>query len=187
LLDTEIGGPSIRPFQPDGVSELSYGKKSNSWKESAGPERYRRGLYIFYKRTTPYPMLNNFDAPDSNTSCTRRARSDTPLQALNLLNDPAFFEAAQALAVRVLREAPGPLDDKLDYAFELCLDRKPNPRERERLEKYYASELSLVEKDAKLPGVLLPFPVDGADANQRAAWVGVSRVLLNLDEFVTRE
>ncbi|MGH7246535.1 MAG: PSD1 and planctomycete cytochrome C domain-containing protein, partial [Pseudomonadota bacterium] len=170
LLDTEIGGPSIHPFQPDGVSELSYGKRSNSWVESAGPERYRRGLYIFYKRTTPYPMLNNFDAPDSNTSCTRRRRSDTPLQALNLLNDPVFFEAAQALAVRVLREAPGPLDNRIDYAFELCLDRKPAPREKERLEKYYQTELGLVAKDDKSPDVLLPFTVEGAAASERPGW-----------------
>ncbi|MGH9663263.1 MAG: DUF1553 domain-containing protein, partial [Bryobacteraceae bacterium] len=187
LLNTEIGGPSIRPFQPDGVSELSYGKKANNWEESPGAERYRRGLYIFYKRTTPYPMLNNFDAPDSNSSCTRRSRSDTPLQALNLLNDPVFFEAAQALAVRVLRDVPGSLDDRIDYAFELCMDRKPAPRERERLAKYYNSELALVTKDDKTPGALEPFQVEGVNAQQRAAWVGLSRVLLNLDEFMTRE
>ena len=187
LLNTAIGGPSIRPFQPDGVSELSYGKKANNWQESPGAERYRRGLYIFYKRTTPYPMLNNFDAPDSNTSCTRRSRSDTPLQALNLLNDPVFLEAAQALAVRVLREAPAPLDNRIDYAFELCMDRKPEPRERARLAKYYNAELALLGKDDKVPDVLEPFKVDGVDAKQRAAWVGLSRVLLNLDEFMTRE
>jgi hypothetical protein len=187
LLATAIGGPSIRPIQPDGVSELRYGKKEKSWFESAGPDRYRRGLYIFYQRTTPYPMLSNFDEPDSNVACTRRGRSDTPLQALNLLNDPVFTEAAQALAVRVLTEQPGPFDAKLDYAFDLCLGRQPAPQEKERLAKYYDAELGLLAKDRKNAETLMPFAVDGFDANQRAAWAGISRVLLNLDEFITRE
>src|ERR1035441_7834136 len=102
LLNTSIGGKSVKPPQPAGVAELGYAGNVN-WTESTGPDRYRRGLYIHFQRTTPYPMLMNFDEPDSNTTCTRRGRSNTPLQALNLLNDPVFFEAAQALATRVLR------------------------------------------------------------------------------------
>ena len=104
LLDLRIGGRSVKPPQPKGVAELSYAN-SVKWEESTGADRYRRGLYIHFQRTTPYPQLMNFDAPNSDLSCTRRERTDTPLQALNLLNDPVFFEAAQGLAFRVMRDA----------------------------------------------------------------------------------
>ena len=170
LLNDKIGGKSVRPPQPAGIAELGYAN-SVKWVESTGADRYRRGLYIHFQRTTPYPMLMNFDEPDSNTSCTRRRRSNTPLQALNLLNDPVFFEAAQALAARAVREAPAfhgaprpdlapRLQSQLEYAFELCLGRPPKPREVDTLAKFYARENSIVE---------------------------VARVLLNLDEFITRE
>ncbi|NWF83157.1 MAG: DUF1553 domain-containing protein, partial [Bryobacteraceae bacterium] len=107
LLNPAVGGPSVHPPQPAGVAELVYAG-SFKWKEDEGPARYRRGLYIHYQRTAPYPMLANFDAPDANVACSRRRRSNTPLQALNLLNDPVFYEAAQAMALRVLDEAePG--------------------------------------------------------------------------------
>ncbi len=161
LLNTEIGGRSIKPPQPDGVSELSY-RNNAKWVATTGPERYRRGLYVHYQRTSPYPFLVNFDEPDSTLSCTRRRPSDTPLQSLNLLNDPVFVEAAGALAYRVQNEAPGSdFDDRLNYAFELCLGRKPTPREKDRLATYFHK--------------------------QNDDWAGLSRVLLNLDEFVTRE
>ena len=101
LLDTEIGGKSIKPPEPDGVAELTYGKNAKKRVETTGPQQYRRGLYIHYQRTAPYPFLVNFDEPDSTLSCTRRRPSNTPLQSLNLLNDPVFVEAAGALAYRV--------------------------------------------------------------------------------------
>ena len=104
LLNPAIGGRSVFPPQPASVGELAY---RNQWKESKGAEPFRRGLYVFRKRTMPYPQLASFDAPDALTSCTRRERSTTPLQALILLNDPVFFEAAQGLATRVLRESAG--------------------------------------------------------------------------------
>ena len=159
LLNPALGGRSVRPPQPAGVAELGYGKEVK-WPESTGLDRYRRGLYIHFQRTTPYPMLMNFDAPDSNTACTRRRRSNTPLQALNLLNDPVFFEAAQALAYRIVHEIPGERDSRIDGAFEFCLGRKPSPLEHQRLARYF---------------------------DQQQDWVSVSRVLMNLDEFVTRE
>ncbi len=162
LLNDAIGGRSVRPPQPAGVAELGY-SNSVKWKDSTGPDRYRRGLYIHYQRTTPYPFLNNFDEPDSDLTCTRRRTSNTPLQALNLLNDPVFYEAAQALAYRVQKEAPAAFDQRLDYLFALCLDRKPDTRERERLAAYFKTQ-----------------PPD-------SAWLGLSRVVLNLDEFITRE
>ncbi len=183
LLNPEVGGKSVRPPQPAGVAELGYAN-SVKWVESTGKDRYRRGLYVHYQRTTPYPLLSNFDAPEPNVSCSRRRRSNTPLQSLNLLNDPVFFEAAQALAVRVLAEAPA---DKLDYAFELCLGRKPTARERERLSRYLDSESAAYRADTKSGAAMLPVDAGDAAQDQRAAWVAVSRVLLNLDEFITRE
>jgi hypothetical protein len=147
LLNAEIGGKSVRPPQPVGVAELGYAN-SVKWKESTGPDRYRRGLYIHYQRTTPYPFLVNFDEPDSNLTCTRRRSSNTPLQALNLLNDPVFYEAAEALAKRITG---------IDDGFEIALNRLPTAAERKRLETYGSNKLNL------------------------------ARVLLNLDEFITRE
>ena len=124
LLDVRIGGRSIRPPQPKGVAELGYGA-GVKWVESEGPDRYRRGLYIHFQRTTPYPLLANFDAPKSTASACRRLRSNTSLQALNLLNDPVFLEAARALAWRLAHEAPADFDGRLDYACRLTLARSP--------------------------------------------------------------
>jgi len=169
LLDTDIGGPSIRPFQPAGVAELGYSVKK--WIESPGREKYRRGLYIHYQRTTPYPFLVNFDVPDSTLACTRRRLSNTALQSLDLLNDPVFFEAAQALAHRIETEASGDFRSRLDFAYRTALDRKPSEKETTRLAAYYDAQASLRQKD---PAAIEP-------------WVGLSRILLNLDEFITRE
>ncbi len=160
LLNPEVGGRSIRPPMPKGMLGVAY--RAN-WKESQGPDRYRRGLYIFLQRSIPYPLLINFDAPSSLVTCTRRERSTTPLQALTLLNDPVFFEAAQALAARVSSQ-PGDLPRQIDYAFELSLGRPPQPDERRQLMHYY---------DSAKPAA--------------TAWTGLASVLLNLDEFITRE
>ena len=186
LLNPAIGGPGVKPPQPAGVSEITYGS-GLKWKESEGAERYRRGLYIHFQRTSPYPQLVNFDAPDSRLSCTRRRRSNTPLQALNLLNDPVFFEIAQGLAVRTLREAHGDFPDKLSYAFQLALCRRPSTRELEDLTKYYEEQKDLFEKDDKSLAIVAPFTPEGVNRGDMAAWTGVSRVLMNLDEFITRE
>jgi hypothetical protein len=185
LLNSAIGGKSVYPPQPAGVGELAY---KNQWKQSKGADLYRRGLYIHFKRTAPYPQLITFDAPNSLTTCSRRERSTTPLQALTLLNDPVFFEAAQALAVRVLREEQGSLDSRIDYAFRLCLGHDPIQRDKDRLEQYYFQERNELEHDPTLAEVL---PKDSgaaaADRFEKAAWVGLSSVLLNLDEFITRD
>jgi cytochrome c553 len=186
LLSTEVGGGSIKPPQPVGVAELGYAN-SVKWVESKGVDRYRRGLYVHYQRTTPYPLLSNFDAPDSNVTCSRRRRSNTPLQSLNLLNDPVFFEAAQAFALRVLGDAPGEFNDKLDYAFELSLGRGPTQRERERMSQYSSAELAAYRADPKAAAAMLPVEIANTSTEERAAWTAISRVLLNLDEFITRE
>jgi mono/diheme cytochrome c family protein len=183
---SKIGGPSIRPPQPKGVAELSYAN-SVKWPETKGPDKYRRGLYIHFQRTTPYPQLVNFDEPNSNLSCTRRQRSNTPLQALNLLNDPVFFEAAQGLAFRLVREAPPGFRPRLNYAFEITLNRKPRPTEIERLAKYYDQELGQIQNSPKTIHALFPNQFEGVPQTEAAAWVGLSRVILNLDEFINRE
>jgi hypothetical protein len=186
LLNPVIGGRSVRPPQPKGVSELSY-RDSVKWPESQGPDRYRRGLYIHFQRTTPYPMLMNFDAPNSNLTCSRRQRSNTPLQALNLMNDPVFFEAAQSMAYRLVREAPGSFRDRLCLAFELALARQPSSRENERLARYFEEEIGRLQNDPKTVESLFPNRFADVQPVEAAAWVGVARVILNLDEFINRE
>ncbi len=188
LLNPTIGGRSIRPPQPAGMSELGLGGEGRDWEVSQGSERYRRGLYILFRRTTPYPQLATFDAPDSFASCSRRERSTTPLQALILLNDPVFFEAARGLAARILRETPGSFKDRIDYAFRLCLARSPSSAEREDLLAYYRQKKQILAKNPELVEKLFPpQSVEGADPSEASAWVGLSSVLLNLDEFITRE
>jgi hypothetical protein len=186
LLDLRIGGRSVRPPQPKGVAELSYGGNVK-WEESTGADRYRRGLYILFQRTVPYPQLMNFDHPNSNLACTRRERTDTPLQALNLLNDPVFFEAAQGLAFRLMRESSGAFRDRLDYAFQIAVGRKASAREAERLGKYFDDTLRRMQGKPETVAALFPNRIAGAPQNETAAWVELSRVLLNLDEFITRE
>jgi cytochrome c553 len=184
LLHPAIGGRSIRPPQPKGVAELGYGNPK--WEETTGIERYRRGLYVHYQRTTPYPLMASFDAPDASISCSRRRKSNTALQALNLLNDPVFFEASQSLAARILRESVEPsLASRIEQAFAICLSRPPASRERERLTQLYTQYLS--QLDEQTAAQWMPAPPDGIARREAAAWAGISRVLLNLDEFITRE
>ena len=179
LLNPVIGGKSIRPPQPAGV----VGK----WKESEGAERYRRGLYILFQRRYPYPELVTFDAPDSLNSCPRRDRSTTPLQALTLLNDPVFFEASQALAVRLLQEKAGGEEERIEHAYRLCLGRAPRPEEKERMVQYLRQRKELLARKPESVEKVFPAKaLDGVDPAEAALWIGVSRVLLNLEEFITR-
>ena len=131
LLSPKIGGPSVFPPQPDGVYRFT--QVQREWKPSAGPDRFRRGLYTYFWRSAPHPALMAFDAPESTSTCTRRNRSNTPLQALTLLNDGAFYEFAQALAVRILSDCPGDDTERVRYAFRLCLARAPSEQEQQRI------------------------------------------------------
>src|SRR5437667_8655693 len=147
LLSPKMGGPPVNPPQPDGVMTL--GQSKHAWKPSADGDRYRRGIYTQFYRATPHPALNVFDAPDAFSACTRRIRSNTPLQALTLLNDQQFYELAQALARRVEETVPGKLEQKLEYAFRLCLSRKPANAELSRLNDFYAQQATDTHGDAK--------------------------------------
>ena len=187
LLYTRIGGPSVRPPMPKGVAELGYAN-SVKWKESPGRDAYRRGIYVHLQRTVPYPFLMNFDSTDHTVTKCRRGRSNTPLQALNLLNDPVFFEASLALATRIVTEVPNKdFQSRLDYAFRLCLSRPPQREEHQRLAIFYEQRKQALASKRKVVSALAPARIDGAEPYEMAAWVGVSRVLLNLDEFITRE
>ena len=184
LLTPHVGGPSVYPPQPDGVYRFTQVNKD--WKPNTDSERFRRGLYTYFWRSAPYPSLTVFDAPDANSTCTRRNRSNTPLQALTLLNDEAFFEFAQGLALRIMQEERP--DQRLDYAFRWCLSRPPSAMERQRLEILYEQqyrEFAGHPAEAKaLATIKLP---KGMDPPTFAAWTTVARVLMNLDEFITKE
>ncbi|MBI2924505.1 MAG: PSD1 domain-containing protein [Verrucomicrobia bacterium] len=171
LLSPKMAGPPVNPPQPDGVMTL--GQSKHAWKASASDDRHRRGLYTQFFRATPHPALTVFDAPDGYSACTRRIRANTPLQALTLLNDQQFYELAQGLAGRVLREAPPRDEARLEYSFRVCLARRPDQVERKRLADLLAQQLSRT---------------DGDEADKlKEAWTTVARVLLNLDETITRE
>ncbi|HVX64398.1 MAG TPA: PSD1 and planctomycete cytochrome C domain-containing protein [Pirellulales bacterium] len=187
LLSREVGGPGVYPPQPEGIYRFT--QQVKYWKVSAGGDRYRRGMYTYFWRSSPYPFLMTFDAPDANTACTRRVRSNTPLQALTLANDRVFLEAAQGLASRVLKESPSPADaERLRQAFRLCLAREPSATENDRLAQLLASQRESFAKDAKAAETLAPATrPEGIAAAEAAAWTAVARVLLNLDEFITRE
>ncbi len=194
LLSAKIGGPSVFPPAPEFLFQppVSYGPKP--WAESKGEDRYRRAIYTFRYRSVPYPMLQTFDAPPGDQACVRRARSNSPLQALTTLNETLFMEASRALALKTLQE--GGLTDatRLNYAFRRVLARKPTLQESNELiallgkqrERFVAGKanpwnLATVDPDK-------PFPLPkGATMDQLAAWTAVSRVLLNLDEAITKE
>jgi mono/diheme cytochrome c family protein len=185
LLNTSIGGPGIYPPQPAGV--YSFTQVPKNWIASIGPERYRRGMYTFFWRSAPHPGLTVFDAPDATAACTRRNRSNTPLQALTLLNDQAFLECAQALAERVLR-LKGSDEVRIGHAFRLTVARQPGARERAILMKLLHSQRAALAGDAREAKSLVKGSrLAGVDLTEQAAWVQMSRVLLNLDEFITRE
>jgi hypothetical protein len=187
LLTMTVGGKSVKPPQPAGVASLAYAAKSDdSWQESKGADRYRRGLYIHFQRATPYPLLMNFDAPKAVAAQCGRERSNTALQALNLLNDPVFLEAATAMAYRVMLEADGQ-ENRIQAMFERALGRTATPAESERLIASVARFQKLYESDAAAAKELAPAELPGISRAEAAAWVNAATVLLNLDEFITRE
>ncbi|MDB6040894.1 MAG: cytochrome [Verrucomicrobiales bacterium] len=186
LLNDTVGGPSVFPPQPDGVMAL--GQSKRPWTVSPGTDRYRRGLYTFYWRATPHPALAVFDSPDALSACTRRTRSNTPLQALTLLNDAAFYDFSQAFAARILKEGGSSDAAKVERAFEVCLSRKPQPKESKRLLNIIERELvSFTNAPDEAHALLTASTAGRPDFKELAAWTTVARVLLNLDETVTRE
>jgi mono/diheme cytochrome c family protein len=194
LLYARLGGPSVFPPAPDFLfmPPVSYGPKI--WKEETGPNRYRRAIYTFRYRSVPYPALQTFDAPNGDFSCVRRARSNTPLQALTSLNEPLFLECARALALNTVWKGGADSQQRLTYAFRRCLSRRPTEEETSALlalydkeAKHFASDessaLSFAANDVKHA----PSLPAGTTVDELAGWTAVSRVLLNLDETITKE
>jgi len=194
LLTKTIGGPSVYPPAPEFLFQppTSYGPKT--WNYDTGADKYRRALYTFRYRSVPYPALENFDAPRGDVSCVRRVRSNTPLQALTTLNESLYIEAARELAKRTLADGGASDDDRIAYAVRRCLSRDPQPeelavlqdflnRQKHRFHAEGADPWPLITEeppaDKKLPGNVPP-----ADL---AAWTALSRVILNLDETITKE
>ena len=151
---------------------------SDKWTTSSGEDRYRRGLYTFWRRTSPYPSFMTFDATSREYCTVRRVRTNTPLQALTLLNDPASFEAARALAGRMIAAAGDPRS-RAAFGITLVLSRAAKPDELDRLVSMYEQEL-----DHYRTGGRIQYPTPSAEL---AAWTMVANVLLNLDEAVTKE
>lgn len=195
LLNPEIGGPSAYPPQvPNLWKELGFLRPEigmDEWPTSDGPDLYRRGLYTFWRRVCTYPTFATFDAPSREVCISRRPRSNTPLQALAALNDPASLEAARVLAQRILQHGRSVPEEKVDYAFRLCLARLPTKPERQRLVNLYQQQLAGFNRDAvsaeQLVNVGSAELTPNLDTRQLAAWTMVGNVLLNLDETLTKE
>ena len=189
LLNPRIGGPSVRPPIPGNVADQVYG--GFSWPESAGEERYRRGMYTFWKRSLPFPSLLAFDAPPAEGSCTRRVRSNTPLQALTTLNEKTFVEAAQAMGLRAYKEGGHDDRSRAIYAFRLATSRLPTEAELKSLLAFWEEQYRYFEDrtaDAlKVGAVSSHNPPTEVNLHKVAAWAMVSRAILNLDETITKE
>ena len=178
LLSSKIGGPSVFPPQPPGIWDMPY--NDDVYVESQGEDRYRRGIYIFARRSAPYPTMTNFDAPSREQCTVRRTRTNTPLQALNMLNDQAFWETARAMAGRVAKEGGADARSRIDYGYRLATGRHAKPDELDYLTKYEAEQqehFAAQPDEAKKVG----------GSAETAAWTMVANVLLNLDETITKE
>jgi hypothetical protein len=186
LLSRKVGGPSVFPPQPDGIWDIPY--SDDKWITSEREDRYRRGLYVFIRRSAAYPSFMTFDATSREYCTVRRVRTNTPLQALVMLNDEAFFEAAQALGARVLREAASPDANRATYVFRLVTSRTPTTDEVARILTSYTEQLAGFRRDRTAAARALgQYAVTGVDPAEQAAWTLVANAILNLDETLTKE
>ena len=188
LLSAKMFGPPVRPMRPNLGINIAFGS-SGDWQTSAGEDRHRRSVYTDTRRSTPYPSFATFDAPNRETCVIRRDRSNTPLQAFVTLNDPVFIEASQALARRLMKEAPTD-EARIRRAYALCLAREPDAAELTTLQALLARSLKEYRADTKLAEQMATQPLGpadkGSDLPALAAWTAVSSVIMNLDEFLMR-
>jgi hypothetical protein len=180
LLSRKIGGPSVFPYQPEGVWDIPF--NADRWVMSEGEDRYRRGIYTFWRRSAPYPSFVAFDANSREVCTVNRPRTNTPLQALVLLNDPVYIEAAQGLAKRMLKASRGSVEKGIEYGFRCCTARYPQPKELARLKQLYERMLERYRSDPEATRKLT-----GKDDPAFAALTMVAHVMLNLDETITKE
>jgi mono/diheme cytochrome c family protein len=189
LLSRKVGGKSVYPPQPPGLWQAAFNGE-RTWPTSTGADRYRRGLYTFWRRTIPYPSMATFDAPSRETCAVRRVRTNTPLQAFVTLNDPVYVEAAQALARRIMKEGGATAEERAKFALSLVLCRPAGPEQVKHVVELYESEREHYRKDAKAAEKLATDPLGplpaGLDAAEAAAWTVVANILLNLDGVLTR-
>lgn len=186
-LNETIGGPSVQPPQPDGVYSFTQNRKE--WRVATGNDRYRRAIYTKFYRSAPYPTLTTFDSPDFQSVCTRRARSNTPLQALTLSNDEAMYEFAQGFADRILENplvnsGNERIDDGIRFAYMVAYARPPSPPEMNAARNFLQQQSNGVATDAI---ATTAEPTTGVNATQESAWTALARALINTDEFITRE
>jgi len=193
LLVEKIGGPSVRPYQPPGLwKEVAYGGTFSAqvFKQDAGDNLYRRSMYTFWKRTAPPPSMMLFDAPNRETCSVRRTRSNTPLQALALMNDPQFMEASRVFAERILTEGGKNTDDRIDFAYRWATSRDANRQEKDIITDILNAELTIFKKNPedakKLIAVGDSTPKENLKPEELAAWSIVANLVLNLDETITR-
>lgn len=189
LLSERVGGPSVFPSQPEGIWTQHYSQEK--WTPSKGADRYRRGIYTFWRRTSPYPSFFTFDAPSREYCTTRRPRTNTPLQALTTLNDPTFFEAAQNLALRIVKEGGPEAKTRMVHGFRLCVARQPDSGELKQLLAYWTQQADRFKQGANAKEALtlvgdMAWP-EGLPVWEEAAWTIVANVLLNLDETITKQ
>ncbi len=199
LLVQQIGGAGVYPPQPSGIYKFTQNDKK--WRDSTGRDRYRRGMYTFYWRSSPHPFLTTFDKPKRVLTCTRRVRSNTPLQALTLANDRGIFEVVRAMGRRILEETPtATTEERIAYAFRICTGRIAKPEELQSLQRFWSTQRAEFEHDleaaSRVIGAAVEAPADSTPSRDRsapseaaelAAWTSLARVLVNLDEFITRE
>jgi len=190
LLSRKAKGPSVYPPQPPGLWRAAFNGRDRKWATSTGADRYRRGLYTFWRRTIPYPSMATFDAPSRELCTIRRIPTNTPLQSLVTMNDPVYVEAAQALARRIVAEGGASTDDRVRFALTLCLVRPPHAEQIKQLTALFDSELKHYQGDAKAALSMATDPLgplpENRNPSEMAAWTVVANVLLNLDAVLTR-
>jgi hypothetical protein len=196
LLDGRIGGQSVFPYQPAGLWEELMSRSdgdnftAQKYVQSHGADLYRRSMYTFWKRTSPPPSLSTFDAPDRETCTVRRGRTNTPLQALVLMNDPTYVEASRKLAERMMREGGSTPDERIAYAFRLATARKPTPEESAVLRRIFDKQVAVYQSNNKAATELLAVGESPRDEKlpvpELAAWTTVASTILNLDETVSK-
>jgi hypothetical protein len=198
LLNLEMGGPSVYPPAPELLFKPPASYAVKRWHYDTGADKYRRALYTFRFRSVPYPVLQNFDAPTGEISCPRRDRSNTPLQALTTLNEELFIECARALAAKTLADGGESDVERLTYAVRRCMGRAPNESEVAVLQRFLDQQRARFASSAADPWPLAT-GLASVDENTRAqlsadfdpgelaAWTALARVVLNLDETITKE
>ena len=186
LLQNKIGGPPVYPPQPNGLWR-HVGRNAPKYTTSTGTDRYRRGIYTVWRRSAPYASFTNFDAPDRAACVVRRARTNTPLQALTLLNDVAFLEMARAFGERIHSLKSGSRDEKILFAFQSAVSRQPTARELKILQAVFESELTKFKQNNEHARQIVSEAQQSTkDVSELAAWIQIGHILLNLDETISK-